>query len=88
MRNVFFFKCHLTAQKGYVTQTSSATGTDSSNSRLVHYTQRGLWCAPSLGVGQFFWGDAVRELLSWEATFGLLYPLVLASQYQSTLPGS
>lgn len=88
MHNVFFFKCHLTAQKGYVTQTSSATGTDSSNSRLVHYTQRGLWCAPSLGVGQFFWGDAVRELLSWEATFGLLYPLVLASQHQSILPGS
>lgn len=32
---VFFFKCHLMAHEGYMTQTAYAIGTESSDSRAV-----------------------------------------------------
>lgn len=35
MRNVFFFKCHITVLEGYMTQTTYTISTESPYSRIV-----------------------------------------------------
>lgn len=71
-----------------MTQTTYAIGRELQLQGRVFTPSGGLWSVPSLGVGQLFGGDALPELLSWEAPFGPISELDLASHYRSILSAS